>query len=192
MILRHAARTARMHRRSACCREACKGGRLDHRHGRRDYPPPRSDDQTRRLALLRLPATGSIVGVSALKAPGRAYRAHKFEQAGVAITGFEHVLELGYVVIAKHMQGRRLSRGLVEEIAADLSQRTFASTDSNTMKHDLAGSGFTQFGARGRARKACSHSGLWCRSLKATSPIANFDFSASDLCHANSVTQRLR
>lgn len=110
-------------------------------------------DRTRRLALLRVPATGRIVGVAALKTPGRGYRADKFKKAGVAIAGFEHALELGYVVIAQDMQGRRLSGGLVQAIAADLKQPTFATTDSNTMKHNLARSGFTQFGGAWQGQK---------------------------------------
>jgi hypothetical protein len=110
-------------------------------------------DRTRRIALLRRPATGRIIGAAALKTPRGGYRADKFEKAGVAITGFEHAIELGYVVIAEDMQGRRLSGGLVEAIAADLSQPTFATTDSNTMKHNLARSGFTQSGGAWQGQK---------------------------------------
>lgn len=102
--------------------------------------------RTQKLALLRVKATHRIVGVAALKTPNRTYRANTFDAAGVAIAGYETALELGYVVIADDMQGRRLSGGLVDIVAKEILKPAFATTDSDTMKKNLQRSGFTRMG----------------------------------------------
>lgn len=102
--------------------------------------------RTRKLALLRVEGTDRIVGVAALKTPNQWYRADTFAAAGVSIFGYETASELGYVVIAKEMQGRRLSGGLVDAIAMSIRETAFATTDSNTMRNNLRRSGFTRVG----------------------------------------------
>lgn len=109
--------------------------------------------RTRKLALLRVKATDRIIGVAALKTPNQRYREDKFAAAGVSIAGFETAPELGYVVIAEDMQGRRLSGGLVEAIAKEIREPAFATTDSNTMRNNLQRSGFTRVGQEWQGKK---------------------------------------
>lgn len=109
--------------------------------------------RTRKLALLRVKATDRIIGVAALKTPNQGYRADKFAAAGVPIAGYETAAELGYVVIAEDMQRRRLSGGLVDAIAKEIRESTFATTDSKTMKNNLQRSGFTRAGQEWQGQK---------------------------------------
>lgn len=102
--------------------------------------------RTRMLALSRAIDTDRIVGVAALKEPSEAYREGNFAAAGVPIIGYEAAPELGYVVIAEEMKGRRLSGCLVEAIVDEIHEPAFATTDSNTMRNNLQRSGFTRVG----------------------------------------------
>lgn len=109
--------------------------------------------RTRKLALLRINATDRIVGVAALKTPMQTYREGTFAAAGFPIIGYEAALELGYVVIAEKMKGRRLSGSLVDAIVKEIREPTFATTDDNTMRNNLQRSGFTQVGQEWRGIK---------------------------------------
>lgn len=102
--------------------------------------------RTRMVTMIREGENGRVAGVAALKEPSRNYRLNKFADAGVAIAGFENAPELGYVVIHADRRGQKLSGGLVELIAQQLSEPTFATTDSNTMRNNLTRSGFIRVG----------------------------------------------
>ena len=109
--------------------------------------------RTRKLALLRLKATDRIVGVAALKVPTDGYRANKFAAACVPIAGFEKAPELGYVVVAEDMRGRRLSGDLVDMISKEILEPSFATTDSSTMMKNLQRSGFVRAGQEWQGQK---------------------------------------
>lgn len=109
--------------------------------------------RTRKLALLRVNATDCIVGAAALKTPGQRYRADTFAAAGFPINGYETAPELGYVVIAEEMKGRRLSGNLVNAIIKEIREPTFATTDGNTMRNNLQRLGFTRVGREWQGRK---------------------------------------
>lgn len=109
--------------------------------------------RTRNLALLRVKVSNRIVGVAALKTPTRTYRADKFAAAGVPMVDYETALELGYVVIAEDMRGKKLSGGLCDAVAKEIRGPTFATTDSNTMKRNLQKLGFTKAGWEWQGRK---------------------------------------
>ncbi|HEX7930109.1 MAG TPA: hypothetical protein VF470_04290 [Sphingomicrobium sp.] len=102
--------------------------------------------RTRCVALLREADTHRIVAAAAWKRPGAAYRQDKFKAAGAPIAGFEAAPELGYVVRASDMRGRHLSGGLVDAIVAHITEPTFATTSSTTMRDNLQRSGFTRVG----------------------------------------------
>ncbi|HMG48838.1 MAG TPA: hypothetical protein VK614_15430 [Allosphingosinicella sp.] len=107
----------------------------------------------RTLVLLREEGTDRIVGVASLKNPDRRYRLKKFADAGIAIAGYEDAPELGYVVVAKDMRGKQLSGGLVDLIAKEIREPTFATTDSDTMKNNLSRSGFSRVGREWQGQK---------------------------------------
>lgn len=102
--------------------------------------------RTRQLALLRVKLNNRVVGVAALKTPTKQYRADKFAAAGVPIAAYETALELGYVVVAEDMRGKKLSGDLSDAIAKEIRGPAFATTDSNTMKKNLQRSGFSRVG----------------------------------------------
>lgn len=87
--------------------------------------------RTRNLALPRVKLNNRIVEVAALKTPTRTYRADKFAAASVPIADYETALELGYVVIAEDMRGKKLSGGLCDAIAKEICGPAFVTTDSN-------------------------------------------------------------
>ncbi|WP_062769704.1 hypothetical protein [Sphingopyxis terrae] len=103
--------------------------------------------RTRCVALLRETDTNPIVAAAAWKTPAATYRRKGFAAAAVPIAGFEVAPELGYVVIASDMRGRHLSGGLVDAIVAHITEPTFATTSSNTMRNNLQRSGFTRVGS---------------------------------------------
>jgi hypothetical protein len=109
--------------------------------------------RTRCVALLREVGTDRIVAAAAWKQPGATYRRDNFTKAGAPIAGFEAALELGYVVIATNMQGKQLSGGLVTAITEKITEPTFATTDSNTMRNNLERSGFTRVGGEWQGKK---------------------------------------
>jgi RimJ/RimL family protein N-acetyltransferase len=108
----------------------------------------------RMLVVLREEGTGRIVGVASLKNPDPGYRQNKFADAGVAIAGYEDAPELGYVVVAKEMRGKKLSGRLVDLIAKKLCEPAFATTDNETMMHNLSRSGFNRVGREWQGKKA--------------------------------------
>lgn len=107
----------------------------------------------RLLVLLREEGTDRIVGVGSLKTPDPGYRLNKFADAGIAIGGYEDALELGYVVVAEDKRGEQLSGLVVDLIAKEVREPTFATTDSNTMKNNLSRSGFTRVGRDWQGQK---------------------------------------
>lgn len=109
--------------------------------------------RTRCVALLREASTDRIVAAAAWKQPTATYRRETFAKAGTPITGFEVAPELGYVVVAPDMQGRQLSGRLVIAIVEMITEPTFATTDSNTMRNNLERSGFTMFGGEWQGKK---------------------------------------
>lgn len=102
--------------------------------------------RTRRVALLREAGTDRIVAVAAWKRPGTAYRQSKFNAAAAPIAGFETAPEFGYVVRAADMQGKQLSGHLVDAIVEHITEPTFATTGSNTMRNHLERVGFKRVG----------------------------------------------
>lgn len=102
--------------------------------------------RTRCVAILRETGAHRIVAAAAWKRPGTAYRQSKFKAAGAPIAGFEAALELGYVVRAADMQGQQLSGGLVDAVVQQITEPTFATTSSNTMRFHLERVGFTRVG----------------------------------------------
>lgn len=109
--------------------------------------------RARCVALLREVGTDRIVGAAAWKQPVATYRREDFTKACAQIAGFEAAPELGYVVIAPDMQGKQLSGGLVAAIAEKLTEPTFATTDSNTMRNNLERSGFSRVGGEWQGKK---------------------------------------
>ena len=109
--------------------------------------------RTRNLALLRVKLNNRIVGVAALKTPTKQYRADKFAAASVPIANYETALELGYVVVAEDMRGKKLSADLCDAIAKEIRGPAFATTDSSTIKKNLQRSGFTKTGREWQGRK---------------------------------------
>jgi predicted GNAT family N-acyltransferase len=109
--------------------------------------------RTRCVALLRETVGDRIVAVAAWKQPAATYRRSNFTAAGAPIAGFESAPELGYVVIAPDMRGKQLSGGLVDAIVAQITEPTFATTDSSTMRNNLERSGFTQIGNEWQGKK---------------------------------------
>lgn len=109
--------------------------------------------RTRCVALLREANSDRIVAVAAWKQPAKTYRRGNFNSAGVPIAGFETAPELGYVVIASDMRGKQLSGGLVDAIVAQITEPTFATTDSPTMRNNLERSGFTRAGNEWQGKK---------------------------------------
>lgn len=68
-----------------------------------------------RLLFLRS-ADSQLVGAGALKHPEPAYRHHVFKAAQATVPPEEYPVELGWVVVAKSLQGRRLSTRIVGEL----------------------------------------------------------------------------
>lgn len=102
--------------------------------------------RTRCVALIREKDGDRIVAAAAWKRPGAAYRQGKFKAAGAPIAGFEAAPELGYVVRAADMQGRQLSGGLIDAIVQHITEPTFATTSSNTIRNHLERVGFERVG----------------------------------------------
>jgi predicted GNAT family N-acyltransferase len=105
------------------------------------------------VALLFERGTDRIVAAAALKQPGAAYRRSSFAKADASISDFEAAPELGYVVIASDMRGRRLSGDLVSAITKRIREPAFATTDSNTIRNNLERSGFKRAGVEWQGRK---------------------------------------
>mgnify|MGYP000081179414 CR=1 FL=1 len=109
--------------------------------------------RTRCVALLRDTTDDRIVAASAWKQPGTSYRRDKFKLAGAPIVGFETSPELGYVVRAADVRGRQLSGALIDAIVAQITEPTFATTSSNTIRNHLERVGFTRVGGDWQGKK---------------------------------------
>jgi GNAT superfamily N-acetyltransferase len=68
-----------------------------------------------RLLFLRT-SDGQLVGAGALKHPRPEYRNKVFADARATVSAEEYPVELGWVVVAKSYQGRRLSTRIVGEL----------------------------------------------------------------------------
>ncbi len=68
-----------------------------------------------RLLFLRA-LDDQLVGIGALKHPRVEYRNRVFANAGATVSAGEYPVELGWVVVAKSYQGRRLSTRIVGEL----------------------------------------------------------------------------
>ena len=68
-----------------------------------------------RLLFLR-ESDDQLVGVGALKRPSPVYRDRVFANAQATVPPGQYPLELGWVVVAKSHQGRRLSTRIVSEL----------------------------------------------------------------------------
>ena len=102
--------------------------------------------RTRCVALIRQKDGNRIIAAAAWKRPGNAYRQSKFKAANAPIAGFEAAPELGYIVRAADMQGRQLSGGLIDAIMQHITEPTFATTGSNTIRNHLERVGFRRVG----------------------------------------------
>jgi GNAT superfamily N-acetyltransferase len=81
-----------------------------------------------RLLFLRTP-DGQLVGVGALKHPRPGYRKRVFADARATTPSDGYRVELGWVVVAKSHQGRRLSTRIIGElIALAKNENIFATT----------------------------------------------------------------
>ncbi len=81
-----------------------------------------------RLLFLRTP-DGQLVGAGALKHPRVEYRNRVFGDARATVSAEEYPVELGWVVVAKTYQGRRLSTRMVGELLPFAkNQNIFATT----------------------------------------------------------------
>jgi GNAT superfamily N-acetyltransferase len=70
-----------------------------------------------RLLFLRA-SDGQLIGAGALKHPRPEYRNKVFADARATVSADEYAVELGWVVVAKSYQGRRLSTRIVSELLA--------------------------------------------------------------------------
>ena|SRR5215471_6899695 len=81
-----------------------------------------------RLLFLRT-SDSQLVGAGAIKHPSRAYRHRVFTAAQATVSPEEYSVELGWVVVAKLHQGRRLSTRIVGELLTlAKDQNIFATT----------------------------------------------------------------
>ena len=81
-----------------------------------------------RLLFLRAP-DDQLIGVGALKHPRPEYRNKVFADARATVPADDYPVELGWVVVAKSYQGRRLSTRIVGELLAFAkNENIFATT----------------------------------------------------------------
>jgi predicted GNAT family N-acyltransferase len=81
-----------------------------------------------RLLFLRA-SDDQLIGVGALKHPRAEYRNRVFADARATVSAEEYPVELGWVVVAKPYQGRRLSTRIVGELLPFAkNQNIFATT----------------------------------------------------------------
>lgn len=81
-----------------------------------------------RLLFLRA-SDGQLVGAGALKHPRPNYRTTVFAAARATVSAEEYPVELGWVVVAKAYQGRRLSTRMVGELLPFVkNENIFATT----------------------------------------------------------------
>lgn len=81
-----------------------------------------------RLLFLRAP-DGQLIAAGALKHPRPEYRTKVFADARATVSADEYPVELGWVVVAKSYQGRRLSSRIVGELLGFVKdENIFATT----------------------------------------------------------------
>src|SRR5262249_5216056 len=81
-----------------------------------------------RLLFLRK-SDDQLVGIGALKNPSPVYRNRVFANAQATVPPDEYPVELGWVVVAKSHQGRRLSTRIVSELLTFVrNQNTYGTT----------------------------------------------------------------
>jgi len=80
-----------------------------------------------RLLFLRT-SDGQLVGTGALKHPSPAYRHKVFMAARATVSAEEYSVEMGWVVVAKSHQGRRLSTRIVGELLTLAKNQNIFST----------------------------------------------------------------
>jgi GNAT superfamily N-acetyltransferase len=81
-----------------------------------------------RLLFLRAPGD-QLIGAGALKHPRPDYRNKVFADAQATVSAGEYPVELGWVVVAKSYQGRRLSTRIVGELLPFVkNENIFATT----------------------------------------------------------------
>ena len=81
-----------------------------------------------RLLFLRT-SDDQLIGAGALKHPRPEYRNKVFADARATVSADEYPVELGWVVVAKSYQGRRLSTRIVSELLAFAkNENIFATT----------------------------------------------------------------
>src|SRR6266542_837528 len=97
-----------------------------------------------RLLFLRTP-DDQLIGVGALKHPRPEYRNKVFADARATVSADEYPVELGWVVVAKLYQGRRLSTRIVGELLAFAkNENIFATTRADERVMSFASDyGFT-------------------------------------------------
>jgi predicted GNAT family N-acyltransferase len=84
-----------------------------------------------RLLFLRA-SDDQLVGVGALKYPRAAYRNRVFADARATVSAAEYPVELGWVVVTKSHQGRRLSTRIVGELLPFAkNENIFATTQAD-------------------------------------------------------------
>ncbi|MGY4508196.1 hypothetical protein [Bradyrhizobium sp. USDA 3650] len=82
--------------------------------------------------LVFLRVGGEIVGVGALKRPGREYSRGVFKNAGAKKLADEFGLELGWVVVEKAHRGHSYSRHVAEALVACANGRKIFATSITT------------------------------------------------------------
>lgn len=99
------------------------------------------------LAFLRI--GGTIIGVGALKRPGREYSQGVFKNARATKAADEFDLELGWVVIESSHRGHSYSRSVAEALVGYANGRRIYATSVTTriaMHKALTGCGFERSG----------------------------------------------
>jgi len=84
-----------------------------------------------RLLFLRA-SDDQLIGAGALKHPRPEYRNKVFADAQATVSADEYSVELGWVVVAKSYQGRRLSTRIVSELLAFAKNENIFATTRTT------------------------------------------------------------
>ncbi|MGB9475783.1 MAG: GNAT family N-acetyltransferase [Candidatus Udaeobacter sp.] len=91
-----------------------------------------------RLLFLRAP-DNQLIGAGALKHPRSEYRNKVFVDARATVSADEYPVELGWVVVAKSYQGRRLSTRIVSELLGFVkNENIFATTRADERVRSFA------------------------------------------------------
>lgn len=82
----------------------------------------------------------------------------------MAIDGYEDAPELGYIVVAKDMEGQGLGERLVRAVADPLTKACFATTDNPRMHGKLSRAGFSRQGQDWQGARG--NLSLWTRPAR--------------------------